>query len=100
MPPEQILVSVLVAGGLTWFLRAAPFAFIGRVRHHPLVQHLSRQMPLGVLLILVVYLLQGVRWETGLATAAALAVTVGLHLWRRSVLLSIVGGTAIYLLLL
>ncbi|MFT0762502.1 AzlD domain-containing protein [Actinomyces sp. F1_1611] len=35
-----------------------------------------------------------------MATAAALAVTVGLHLWRRSVLLSIVGGTAIYLLLL
>ncbi len=30
------------------------------------------------------------------APAAALAVTVGLHLWRRNALLSILAGTAVH----
>nr|WSX75801.1 AzlD domain-containing protein [Streptomyces sp. NBC_00899] len=32
-------------------------------------------------------------------TAAALAVTVGLHVWRRNVTLSVAAGTAVYALL-
>ena len=34
-----------------------------------------------------------------LAPLVALAATVGLHLWRRSALLSIVGGTFVYVVL-
>ena len=35
----------------------------------------------------------------GLPEAIAVAVTAGLHLWRRSTLLSILAGTAVYMLL-
>ncbi|MER6050189.1 AzlD domain-containing protein [Streptomyces sp. NPDC001793] len=34
-----------------------------------------------------------------LAPLAALAVTVGLHLWRRNALLSILGGTTVHVVL-
>jgi branched-subunit amino acid transport protein AzlD len=33
------------------------------------------------------------------APLAALAVTIGLHLWRRNALLSILGGTAAHVIL-
>ena len=33
------------------------------------------------------------------APLSALAATVGLHLWRRSALLSILGGTVVYVVL-
>ena len=35
----------------------------------------------------------------GLPEAIAVAVTAGLHLWKRSTLLSILAGTAAYMLL-
>ena len=35
----------------------------------------------------------------GLPEAIAVAVTAGLHLWKRSTLLSILVGTAVYMLL-
>jgi len=40
-----------------------------------------------------------VTWALRAVPFVALAVTVGVHLWRRSALLSIVGGTVVYVVL-
>jgi len=50
----------------------------------------------------VVYCLRGVRFDTPagwLPSVIACLLTAGLHVWRRSTLLSIVGGTVCYMLL-
>ncbi|MBW8795853.1 MAG: AzlD domain-containing protein [Streptomyces sp.] len=51
----------------------------------------------GVMVILFVHCLRDLplTQPRGTAPLAALAVTVGLHLWRRNALLSIIGGTAV-----
>ena len=52
--------------------------------------------------MLVVYCLRNVTPLTGshaLPELIAIAVTVGLHLWKRQTLLSIAGGTVVYMLL-
>jgi branched-subunit amino acid transport protein AzlD len=92
----HIAAMVAVSAAITWALRALPFAALAPLRRSVVVRYLSLHMPLGVMVILALYTLRNVpaadelaRW----AAAAALAVTVGLHLWRRNVLLSIVGGT-------
>lgn len=93
------LVTILV---VTFALRALPFLLIGRLRESAFVQFLGRTMPVGIMLILVVYTLKDVSLGTGwrgLPEALALAITVGLHLWRRNALLSILGGTAVYVVL-
>ncbi len=61
------------------------------------MQYLSTRMPAGVMVILLAYCLRGLPLTSHRAFAplAALAVTIGLHLWRRSALLSILGGTAV-----
>jgi len=53
------------------------------------------------MVILLVYCLRDLPLPhaSALAPLTALAVTVGLHLWRRNVLLSILGGTATHVLL-
>ncbi len=59
-------------------------------------------MPLGVMLILAAYTLRDAPTDTALAALpflAAVAVTVGLHLWRRNALLSILSGTAVHVTL-
>ncbi|WP_219511390.1 AzlD domain-containing protein [Nonomuraea ceibae] len=61
----------------------------------------AQHAPAGVMVILVVYCLHGlpVTEVRAVAPLTALAVTVGLHLWRRNALLSILGGTATHVIL-
>ncbi|MEY9995317.1 branched-subunit amino acid transport protein AzlD [Streptomyces sp. V4I8] len=62
------------------------------------MQYLSTRMPAGVMVILVVHCLREVSVTDSRAVAplAALAVTVGLHQWRRNARLSVLAGTAVH----
>ncbi|MFE2060270.1 MULTISPECIES: branched-chain amino acid transporter permease [unclassified Streptomyces] len=95
------VAAILVTAGVTWALRALPLAAPAPLRASTTVQYLSTRMPAGVTLILVVHCLRDppLTEPRALATLAALGVTVGLHLWRRHVLLSILGSTATHAVL-
>ncbi|MFF3817486.1 branched-chain amino acid transporter permease [Streptomyces bluensis] len=95
------IATVLVAAAVTRGLRALPFAALTPLRESSTVQYLSTRMPVGVMVILVVYCLHDLPVTEARAAAplAALAVTIGLHLWCRNALLSILGGTATHVLL-
>lgn len=102
MPDTTYLVAaVLVSATVTWALRALPFAVLAPMRASGTVRYLSTRMPVGIMVILVVYCLRDLPLTHAGAAAplAALAVTVGLHLWRRNALLSILGGTAVHVAL-
>ncbi|MEU7484756.1 AzlD domain-containing protein [Streptomyces sp. NPDC042319] len=95
------VVAILVTAAVTWSLRALPFAVLAPLRASTTVQYLSTRMPVGVMVILVVYCLRDlpVTQSRAMAPLAALAVTIGLHLWRRNALLSILAGTAVHVAL-
>jgi branched-subunit amino acid transport protein AzlD len=98
MPDARyLLVAVAVSAAITWALRALPFTVLTPLRASKTVQHLSTRMPAGVMVILFVYCLRDLPLTQLRAAAplAALACTIGLHLWRRNALLSILGGTAV-----
>lgn len=100
--PWHVAAMVGVSAAITWALRALPFAVLAPMRRSIVVRHLSVYMPVGIMMILAVYTLRDApRTDAGhgLAIVAALAVTVGLHVWRRNALLSIVGGTLVNVLL-
>lgn len=59
-------------------------------------------MPLGVMVILLAYTLRALPLAhpaQALPGVLALAVTVGLHLWRHNAVVSILGGTAVHIAL-
>ena len=59
-------------------------------------------MPLGFMVILLGYTLRNLPLGDpgrALPDILALAATVGLHLWRRNAVLSVLGGTAIHVAL-
>lgn len=100
MPEVSYLIGVvLLAAAITWGLRALPFAALAPLRSSAAVHYLSDRMPVGVMVILVVYTLHDLTLAGAPAIAIALAVTIGLHLWRGNALLSIFGGTAIHVVL-
>lgn len=95
---------VMICAGVTAFLRALPFVFFGGKREVPrLITVLGKSLPPAIMAALVVYCLKGVPFgslSSGLCQLAAGAAVVALHLWKRSTLLSIAGGTALYMLLI
>ena len=100
--PASVAAVVGLSAAVTWTLRAAPFAVLAPIRDRPVVATLRRHMPLGVLCILAAYTLQDVLTGSVLAAlpfVVAVAVTGGLHLWRRHMLLSIAVGTAVHVAL-
>lgn len=103
MPETSYLVSaVLVSAAVTWTLRAIPFAILAPLRRSDLVSYLGAQMPLGVMGVLVVYSLRHTSVAApgyGAPVAVALAVTVGLHLWRGNVPVSMLAGTLVHVTL-
>ncbi|WP_200300976.1 branched-chain amino acid transporter permease [Streptomyces adelaidensis] len=102
MPDARYAIAaIIVTAAVTWALRALPFAALAPLRASGTVQYLSTRMPAGVMLILVVYCLRDLPLSQtdALAPLAGLAATVGLHLWRRDALLSILGGTAVHVAL-
>lgn len=99
-----LLLAVLVCAGCTFLIRFAPFALFGGKREMPpAVRRLAMRMPAAIIAVLVVYCLKGLP-GSGAANVAVTLVSVLavvlLHLWKENTLLSIAGGTILYMLLL
>ncbi|WP_136313074.1 branched-chain amino acid transporter permease [Actinomyces procaprae] len=95
---SQLALAVVVVAAITFACRIAPFALLRGRDRMPLVEFLGDAMPLGVMIVLVAYTLDGVSTApaTWLPALAGIGTTAGLHLWRRTMALSLIGGTAVY----
>ena len=95
---------VAVCAVVTLLTRALPFLFFGGEKGVPrLVSALGKTLPSAIMAALVVYCLKGVPFGTmadGVKQLIAAAAVVALHLWKRSTLLSIGAGTALYMILI
>lgn len=99
----QGLIIIVMVGLGTLTTRFLPFLLFPDNRPIPkVVQYLGTALPFSVIGLLVVYCLKHVRLTFapyGLPELIAILVIVGLHLWKRKSLLSIAGGTLVYMLL-
>ena len=94
------LVAVIAA--VTIGLRFLPF-LIFRGRETPrFVSYLGKVLPYAIMGMLVVYCLRGTALLApphGLPELIAIAAVAALHRWKGNVLLSIAGGTVLYMIL-
>ena len=95
---------VLVVAAVTALLRFIPFLIFNQNRKTPrIVEYLGKVLPYAIMGMLVVYCYKSVNvlsYPFGLPELIAGCIVVLLHLWRRNTLLSIVGGTAAYMVLI
>lgn len=96
-----ITLAMILATVLTRFL---PFLFFPAGKKTPkYVIYLGNTLPYATIGLLVVYCLRGVSFTVqpyGLPEALSIAVIAVLHLWKGNSLLSIGGGTALYMVLI
>ena len=104
MTTTQMVVTLALVMAGTVVTRFLPFAVFPAGRETPaFIRYLGRVLPAAALGLLVVYCYKGLDLTGpthGLPELIAGAVVVVLQGWRRNMFLSIVAGTALYLVLL
>lgn len=98
----EALLIIGVCAVCTFLERLLPFVLFGSREVPDAVRYLGNMLPPAVMATLLVYCLRTVSFSAAgdfLPQLVSVAVTAGLHLWRRNTMLSVVGGTACYMLL-
>lgn len=104
MTTTQQIVTIGMAVLATVLTRFLPFIIFPAGKEMPkIIKYLGKVLPAAVFGFLVVFCLKNVEilsGSHGIPELIAVAVVVLLHLWKRQMLLSILGGTAVYMLLI
>ncbi|MBE6948718.1 MAG: branched-chain amino acid transporter AzlD [Ruminococcaceae bacterium] len=99
----QQIVTIAICVLATMITRFLPFAVFSSGKPAPkYIEYLGKALPPAIFGMLVVYCLKSVEvlsGSYGLPELMGILVTVGLHLWKRQMILSIAGGTVCYMAL-
>ncbi|MDY5987466.1 MAG: branched-chain amino acid transporter permease [Lachnoclostridium sp.] len=98
------LLIILVVAATTFATRLVPFLLFPKGKEIPgIIQYLGKVLTPAVIGMLVIYCLKSVSLISaphGIPELIAVAVTAGLHVWKRNNLLSIGVGTILYMFLI
>lgn len=97
-------IMILIIALVTAALRFIPFLIFNGNKPIPkFVEYLGRVLPYSIMAMLVVYCLKGISFRKapfGLPEIFSVVIVAMLHIWKRNTLLSIIGGTVCYMLLI
>lgn len=103
MTELHAVLLVAVTSAVTILLRFLPFAIFSGNRKTPAyVTYLGKVLPYAIMGMLVVFCLKGVSLTAapyGIPEAIACVLVILLHVWKRNTLVSILGGTVCYMVL-
>ena len=98
---SALLIAVIAV--VTVMLRALPFlVFNGRRKVPGYIMFLGDKLPYAIIGMLIVYCLRNVSFGAAadwLPSFISVIVVVVLHIWKRKTLISVAGGTLVYMFL-
>ena len=95
---EFLLIGVIAL--VTVITRVLPFLLFEN-KTNRYVEYLGDVLPFSIMAMLVVYCLKNTNFISGyhgICEVIGVISVVGFHLWKRNTLLSIIGGTMVYML--
>ena len=99
---SALLIAVVAI--VTLLLRVLPFVIFGGKRKTPeIITYLGKVLPYAIMGMLVVYCLKDISitsFPFGIPEVIASSAVVLLHLWKRNTLISVGGGTLLYMILI
>lgn len=100
---SRTILFLVIGGGATLLCRFLPFLVFGERRIPGWVSYLSTVLPLAVMCILVMYCVKDISFVSiagYLPCCISLALIIFLQAWKRNMTLSIICGTACYMILI
>lgn len=98
----QALVGTLVGAIVIFCTRLFPFALFSRKDPPAIIRFIEKYIPSMIMAILVVYCFKDIQFTTspyGLPYYIALLFTVVFQLWLKNPMISIFGGTILFMVL-
>ena len=98
-----LIAVIAVISIVTWALRAFPFLLFGNKPLPKTVQYLGNVLPPAIMTTLVIYCLRDTnvgQFPHGIPELAACALIVTLQVLKKNMYLSIIAGTACYMILI
>jgi len=92
---------IVMAAAVTFLLRALPFLVFRKKQSMPAeLAYLGKVLPSAIMAILIVYCMRNISIcnADSMAMILAALITAVSYIWKRNAFLSIVGGTAFYML--
>lgn len=103
LTPTQTIIMILAIALGSMTTRFTPFLLFPEHKEPPkIITYLGQVLPPAMMGLLVVYCLKGVSIKAaphGLPELIAILVIIALHKWKNDALISICGGTAVYMVL-
>lgn len=102
MTTTQSIITILVVMGGTMLTRFLPFLVFPSNKTPPnYIKYLGMVLPYAVIGLLIIYCLKDAVFNTahGLPEYIAMLFIFVLHKWKKNTLLSIAGGTILYMIL-
>jgi branched-subunit amino acid transport protein AzlD len=102
MDNKYILYSIIVMGFVTFITRSLPFVFFKKIKPNDKIQYLGKFLPPAVMAMLIIYSLKGtvvISYPYGIPELTAIISVVIIHKLKGNTLLSILGATFIYMIL-
>ncbi len=103
MNNTMILLTIGISSLVTFMLRFLPFMIFKGKETPKVVQYLGEVLPYSIMAMLVVYCLKDIdlfHSPFGAKEIIASFITAASYLYKRNTLLSVVGGTIIYMVLI
>lgn len=94
------VLLIIVVATVTLLTRSLPFLLF-KNKTSPIIEYLGDVLPFAIMAMLVVYCLKDINLlngNHGVCEMLGVGSVILLHLWKRNTLLSIFGGTLIYML--
>lgn len=103
MTQTQILITILLIAVTTLLTRMLPFLLFPDHKKTPAyIEYLGKVLPFSIMGMLVVYCFKSVsviKWPHALPEVIAGVFVVVIHKWKHNLLVSIVGGTVLYMIM-
>ncbi len=103
MADKTIILMIAISSIVTFLLRFLPFMIFKGKQTPVVIQYLGEVLPYSIMAMLVVYCLKDIdllHSPFGAKEIIASLITAVSYLYKRNTLLSVVGGTIIYMLLI
>lgn len=104
MSTKEVYIAIAIVAAITFAIRMFPLFFFSRRDTIPkIVRDLGNLLPYSMMALLVVYCLRTIKFDSlsgFMPLTIASLVTAGSYIWKRKSILSIVAGTAVYMILI
>jgi branched-subunit amino acid transport protein AzlD len=101
MPLSRVFIAIFIIAAVTFFTRVFPFLFFSRRKPPKILDFIQQYIPPMVMVIFVIYSIKDTSWTSapfGLPEIISLLFVTIIHLWKNNPLISIFGGTILYMI--